>query len=45
MSSNGSAISIRGDMFANESEVVDLDVRVNWFRQIVGLRLLGSAGA
>jgi hypothetical protein len=41
---DGGAVAIRGDMNANEPEVVDWDLRVNGFRNAVGLRLLGSAG-
>ena len=41
---NIGAISIRGDMDANEREVIDLDLRVNGFRNAAGLRVLGSAG-
>ena len=39
------AIAIRGDMHANERDVVDLDLRINnSFRNALGLRVLGSAG-
>jgi len=39
------AIAIRGDMRANERDVVDLDLRINnSFRNALGLRVLGSAG-
>eukprot|EP00532_Pseudo-nitzschia_australis_P009456 CAMPEP_0168180838 /NCGR_PEP_ID=MMETSP0139_2-20121125/10806_1 /TAXON_ID=44445 /ORGANISM="Pseudo-nitzschia australis, Strain 10249 10 AB" /LENGTH=281 /DNA_ID=CAMNT_0008101193 /DNA_START=221 /DNA_END=1067 /DNA_ORIENTATION=- len=38
------AIAIRGDMRANERDVVDLDLRINnSFRNALGLRVLGSA--
>ena len=43
-SNNVGAISIRGDMDANEREVIDLDLRVNGFRNAAGLQVLGSAG-
>lgn len=42
-SNNVGAISIRGDMDANEREVIDLDLRVNGFRNAAGLQVLGSA--
>ena len=39
-----SAISIRGDMDANDREIIDLDLRINGFNNIAGIRVLGSAG-
>ena len=39
-----SAISIRGDIDANEREIIDLDLRINGFNNIAGIRVLGSAG-
>jgi len=38
------AVAIRGDMNANEREVIDWDLRANGFRNALGLRLLGCAG-
>lgn len=43
-STSTSAISIRGDIDANNRKIIDLDLRVNGFNNNVGLRVLGSAG-
>lgn len=43
-STSGSAISIRGDINANNRQLIDLDLRVNGFNNNVGLRVFGSAG-
>jgi len=42
-STSTSAISIRGDIDANNRKIIDLDLRVNGFNNNVGLRVLGSA--
>ena len=38
------AVAIRGDMNANEAEVLNLNVRVNAFDNAAGVQLLGAAG-
>lgn len=42
-STSSSAISIRGDINANNRQLIDLDLRVNGFNNNVGLRVFGSA--
>ena len=41
---NTGAVAIRGDMNANEHEVININLRVNGFRNTAGVQLLGSAG-
>lgn len=38
-----SAIALRGDMNANEPDAIDLNLRINGFRNNLGLQVLGSA--